>query len=80
MAKTEKPDAGTSDWYEAASEDEDRRFLSGSREHPEELASAGRVSSVSTIVGATALTRMLYLAHSQARVRVMVSTAPLLEQ
>ena len=43
MAKTERPDAGTSDWYEAAREDEDRRFLSGSREHPEELASAGRV-------------------------------------
>jgi hypothetical protein len=43
MAKTEKPNMGTSDWYEAAREDEDRRFLSGSREHPEELASAGRV-------------------------------------
>jgi uncharacterized protein (TIGR00730 family) len=43
MAKTEKPNVGTSDWYEAAREDEDRRFLSGSREHPEELASAGRV-------------------------------------
>ena len=43
MANTEKVNAGTSDWYEAAREDEDRRFLSGSREHPEELASAGRV-------------------------------------
>ena len=43
MANREKVNAGTSDWYEAAREDEDRRFLSGSREHPEELASAGRV-------------------------------------
>jgi uncharacterized protein (TIGR00730 family) len=38
-----KANGGTPDWYEAARGDEDRRFLSGSREDPEELASAGRV-------------------------------------
>ncbi len=43
MTDTEKVNAGRPDWYEAIREDEDKRFLSGSREHPEELASAGRV-------------------------------------
>ena len=38
-----KQNAGTLDWYGAAREDEEKRFLKGSREDPEELASAGRV-------------------------------------
>ncbi len=43
MTNSRKPNTNSLDWYEAAGEDEEKRFLSGSREHPEELASAGRV-------------------------------------
>lgn len=32
-----------SDWFVSSRDDEERKFLSGSRENPEELASAGRI-------------------------------------
>jgi len=43
MSEPEKQPNSISDWYMARRDDEEKKFLRGSREHPEELASAARV-------------------------------------
>jgi uncharacterized protein (TIGR00730 family) len=43
MSDSEHPKTATSNWFASPRDDEERKFLSGSREHPQELASAGRV-------------------------------------
>jgi len=43
MSHSKPPETGSGDWLLSPREDEEREFLRGSRKHPEELASAGRV-------------------------------------
>lgn len=43
MQKAESPKANSHDWLASFGDKDEKRFLAGTREHPEELASAGRI-------------------------------------
>ena len=43
MAENEELWKGSMDWYVSLRDEEEKAFLEGSRENPQELASAGRI-------------------------------------
>jgi uncharacterized protein (TIGR00730 family) len=43
MSKTDFPKPNTSDWLASFRDKDEKKFLAGTREHPEELASAARI-------------------------------------